>query len=263
MTSVVLRIAGYGVRDLVRSRWLAAYTTFFFLATFALLRFSDSETKALLSIANVVLLIVPLANVVFGTMYLYASREFVELLLAQPIRRRKLFAGLYLGLAGPIAAGAGVGILGALLLRRASPDALAIGLMLALVAAALSAVFTAIAAAIAFLIDDRVRGLVLAIGVWLLLAVVYDAGVLVVASQLAEHPIERPMLAAMAANPIDLARLVVLTRFDVGALLGYTGALFQRVFNGSSGPLVTGIAVFLWVVLPLVAGARLFQRKDF
>ena len=259
----ILRIAMYGARDLVRSRWLAAYTVFFFLATLALLRFSDSETKALLSVANVVLLIVPLANVVFGTMYLYASREFVELLLAQPIRRRELFAGLYLGLVGPIAAGAAAGLIGGLVLHGASADALGVGLMLALVAAALSAVFTAIAAALAFLIDDRVRGLVAAIGVWLLLAVVYDAGVLVAASRFAEYPIERPMLAAMAANPIDLARLVLLTQFDVAALLGYTGALFQGFFGGTAGPIAAGGAVLLWVALPLLAGARLFQRKDF
>ena len=261
--TTVLRIAGYGARDLVRSRWVAAYTAFFFVASFALLRFSDSETKALLSIANVVLLIVPLANVVFGTMYLYASREFVELLLAQPIRRRELFAGLYLGLAGPIAAGAALGILGALLLRASSASALTVGVMVAFVAAALSAVFTAIAAAIAYVVDDRVRGLVAAIGVWLLLAVVYDAGVLITASQFADYPIERPMLLGMAANPIDLARLVLLTRFDVAALLGYTGALFQRYLGGSFGPVVAGGALALWVALPLLAGARLFQRKDF
>lgn len=261
--TTVLRIAGYGARDLVRSRWLAAYTAFFFLATFALLRFSDSETKALLSLANVVLLIVPLANVVFGTMYLYASREFIELLLAQPVRRGELFAGLYLGLVGPIAASAALGVLGALLLRGASAGAIGIGLTLVLVAAALSAVFTAIAAAIAFLIDDRVRGLVSAIGIWLLLAVVYDAGVLIAASQFADYPIERPMLAAMAANPIDLARLVLLTQFDVAALLGYTGALFQRFLGGSAGLIAAAGAAFLWVALPLLAGARLFQRKDF
>ena len=261
--TAVLRIAGYGARDLARSRWLSAYTAFFFLATSALLRFSESETKALLSLSNVVLLIVPLANVVFGTMYLYASREFTELLLAQPIRRRALFAGLYIGLAGPVMAGAAIGVFGALVLHGASPAALGVGLTLALVAAALSAVFTAIAAAIACLIDDRVRGLVAAIAVWLLLAVVYDAGVLIAASQLAEYPIERPLLAAMAANPIDLARLVLLTQFDAAALLGYTGALFQRFLGGTAGPVVASGAVLLWVALPLLAGARLFQRKDF
>ena len=93
--TVTMRIASYAVRDLARSRWLAAYAAVFMVATFALLQFSDSQAKAMLSLVNVVLLIVPLANVVFGTMYLQSSREFVELLLAQPIRRRQLFSGLF------------------------------------------------------------------------------------------------------------------------------------------------------------------------
>jgi Cu-processing system permease protein len=66
-----MRIASYAVRDLARSRWLVAYAVFFALATFALIQFSDSQAKAMLSLVNVVLLIVPLANIVFGTMYLH------------------------------------------------------------------------------------------------------------------------------------------------------------------------------------------------
>jgi Cu-processing system permease protein len=261
--NTTVRIARYGMRDLVRSRWLIAYGMFFFLATTALLRFSDTESKALLSLVNVVLLVVPLGNIVFGTMYLYASREFVELLLAQPIRRTQLFAGQCIGLALPIAAAAVVGIGAPLVFHGATGGALAIGLILALVAALLSAVFTALAAVIAYAIEDRVRGLAVAIAVWLALAVVYDALVLMAAVQFADYPLERPMLAAMIANPIDLARLLLLTRFDVAALLGYTGAVFQRFFGGTGGLMVATGAVALWVAVPALAGARLFHRKDF
>lgn len=260
--SLVLRIAGYGVRDLVRSRWLLAYALFFFAVTAALLRFSDTEQKALLSVANVVLLVVPLANVVFGTMYLYGSREFVELLLAQPVRRSRLFAGLYLGLALPVSAASAAGIGLALLLTGASSGALATGLTVALAAALLGAVFTSIATTITYVVEDRVRGLVLAIGVWLLLAVLYDAAVLMMAVQFADYPLERPILAAMIANPVDLARLLVLQQFDVAALLGYTGAVFTRFFGGAGAFVATGAAL-LWVALPALAGARLFSRKDF
>lgn len=261
--NTTVRIARYGMRDLIRSRWLIAYASFFFIATFALLRFSDAEAKALLSLVNVVLLVVPLANLVFGTMYLYASREFVELLLTQPIRRRQVFAGLYLGLAVPISLAVVAGIAGPLLLLRAAPAALGIGLLLALIAVALSAVFTAIATVIAYAVEDRVRGLAVAIGAWLALALVYDAVVLMAAVQFAEYPLERPILAAMMANPIDLARLILLSRFDVAALLGYTGAVFQQFFSGAIGLLVAGGAVLLWVAVPALTGARLFQRKDF
>ena len=261
--TVTVRIAAYAVRDLARSRWLAGYAGFFMVATFALLQFSDSQAKAMLSLVNVVLLIVPLANVVFGTMYLQASREFVELLLAQPIRRRQLFSGLFLGLAAPISLAVVGGIGVPLVVMGATRETLAAGAVVALMAAALGAVFTGIAAVVAYGIEDRVRGIVAAIGLWLLLAVVYDALVIMVATRLAEYPIERPMLAAMFVNPIDLARLVMLTRFDVAALLGYTGALFKQLLGGVVGLAIAITVISLWATLPALWGARLFHRKDF
>jgi Cu-processing system permease protein len=261
--TVAIRIARYGMRDVIRSRWLLAYGAFFLIATHALLRFSDTPAKALLSLVNVVLLVVPLANVVFGTAYLYASREFVELLLAQPVRRRQLFAGQCLGLAAPVAAAAVAGILVPLLANGVDAAALRLGAVIALMATALSLIFTALAAVVAYGIEDRVRGLALAIGLWLLLAVVYDGAVLLAAVQFADYPLERPMLGAMMANPIDLARVLLLTRFDTAALLGYTGAVFQRLFAGTGGLAIAAGALLLWVAVPTVLGARLFHRKDF
>ncbi|MGH7678503.1 MAG: ABC transporter permease [Gemmatimonadaceae bacterium] len=261
--NTMLRVARYGARDLLRSRWLIAYGAFFFLATTLLLRFSDTESKALLSLVNVALLVVPLANIVFGAMYLYASREFVELLLSQPVRRTHLFAGQCLGLALPIAAASVAGIVLPLLLQRVSGASLAIGLTVAFIAAALGAVFTALAAVIAYAIEDRVRGLVVAIGAWMALAIVYDALVLMAAMQFADYPLERSMLAAMIANPIDLARVTLLTRFDVAALLGYTGAVFQRFLGGAAGLTVAAGAALLWLAVPTWIGARLFHHKDF
>jgi Cu-processing system permease protein len=261
--NTTLRIARYGASDLLRSRWLLGYGAFFLVASMLLLRFSDTQTKALLSLVNVVLLVVPLANVVFGAMYVYASREFVELLLAQPVRRSRLFVGQFLGLSVPVAGAAVGGILSALLLVRATLPTLAIGALVAFMAAVLSVVFTAIAVLIAYSVQDRVRGLAAAIAVWLGLAVVYDAAVLMAAVQFSDFPLEKPMVAAMIANPIDLARLLLLTQFDVAALLGYTGAVFQQFFGGIAGITVAAGAVTLWIAGPAIAAARLFQRKDF
>ena len=261
--TTVRKIARYGVRDLIRSRWLLGYAGFFAMATWALLRFSDNETKALLSLVNVVLLVVPLANLVFGAMYLYGAREFVELLLAQPLRRRELFAGLYLGLTVPVSLAATIGIGAPLLLQGVSAATMRTGAVLALIAVVLSAFFTGIATVIAYRIEDRVRGLATALGVWLTLAVVYDAIALLAAVQFADYPLERPMLALMLANPIDLARLVLLLHFDVAALLGYTGAVFERFVGGTTGLIVAGIALSTWAAVPALVGARLFRRKDF
>ena len=261
--SVSIRIAQFGIRDLVRSRWLAVYALFFAAATWALLRFSDTEQKALLSLVNVVLFVVPLASLVFGGIYLYAAREFVELMLAQPVARKQLFGGIYLGLVASLAGAAALGLGVPLILLTRSSATLAPALTLVAMSVALSATFAGIASIIAYAIEDRVRGLASALGVWLGVAVAYDALVLLVATQFADYPIERGMLGAMIANPIDLARLLLLFRFDVAALLGYTGAVFQQFLGASLGAGVAATALLAWAVLPAALGRGLFNRKDF
>jgi Cu-processing system permease protein len=181
----------------------------------------------------------------------------------KPVRRRELFAGLYLGLTVPVSFAAVIGIGVPLVLQGASAASMRTGAVLGVITIALSAVFTGIATVIAYRVEDRVRGLATALGVWLMLAVVYDGIVLLAAVQFADYPLERPMLALMIANPIDLARLVLLLHFDVAALLGYTGAVFERFVGGTSGLVVAGVALFTWAAAPALIGARLFRRKDF
>ena len=263
LSPTVRQVVKYQLRDVIRSRWLIAYALFFLLVTDALLRFGGGE-KALLSLMNVVLFIVPLVNVVFGTIYLYNAREFIELLLAQPVTRRQLYAGLYLGLTLPLALAFVVGI-GVPFAMHGLGDAAQRGTLAALagVGVALSLVFTALAFVIAGRTDDRARGLGAAIGVWLFSAVLYDGLVLVLAMLFGDYPIERPMLALMLTNPVDLARVLLLLRFDVSALMGYTGALFQQFFGGVGGSAIAAAALALWVAVPVGLGLRSFQKRDF
>ena len=261
---VLARVVGYVLRDVVRSRWLLAYAGFFALATELLLRFGGDGTRALLSLVNVVLLLIPLVSVVFGTMYLYNAREFVELLLAQPVRRGQLFGGLYLGLAAPLALGFAAGVGAPLVLHGALAGSTA-GAAVALLGCgvALTLAFLAVAFVIALRTEDRVKGVGAAIAVWLGAAVLYDAVVLLVATLFADHPIEGPLLALVVLNPVDLARVVLLLQFDVSALMGYTGAVFQRFFGSAPGMAVAGAALCAWVAGPVLLGLRLFRRKDF
>lgn len=262
--TTTLKIVRYQLSDVLRSRAVIGYALFFLVVTEALLRFGDGGTRALLSLINVVLLLVPLVSIAFGTVYAYDAREFTELLLAQPIRRRQLFAGLYLGLAVPLSAAfaAGVGLPFAIhgTLDGAELRAL---LMLLGIGIALTCVFTAMAYVLAFRWEDKVRALGAAIATWLVLAILYDALVLILAVTLSAYPIERAMLGMMLANPVDLARVILLLQFDVSALMGYTGAVFQSFF-GSAGGFATALAALtVWITAPVALGARAFQRKDF
>jgi len=261
--SVTAKVAAYQLRNALRSRWLLGYAAFFLLATDALLRFGGDGTRAVISLTNVVLLVVPLVTIVFGVMYLYDAREFIELLLAQPVDRKRLYAGLYLGLAAPLALAflLATGLPFALRPPAAPEERRALLVLLA-AGTALGFVFCALAFVVAVQFADRLKGLGAAIALWLLLAFVYDAGVLVAATLLADHPLERPLLAAMLANPIDLARIVMLLQLDVAALLGYTGAVFRQFFGGS-GLAIAAVALLGWIVAPIWIGMRGFMRRDF
>ena len=261
---VVSRVARFQARDVVRSRWLAAYALFFFLVTEGLLRFTGGGPRTILSLASIVLFVVPLVTLVFGTVYLYNAREFIELLLAQPVNRRGLFFGLYCGLAIPMVLAIAVGV-GAPYLLHGFGDASQRGMFLALLgtSAALTAIFSAVAFCIALSSEDRLRGLGAAIGVWMLCAIVYDGLVMAAVAAFSDYPVERVMLALTLANPIDLARVALLLQLDVSALMGYTGAVFQQFLGGSTGTLVAASALALWVAAPIAIGVRRFTRKDF
>jgi len=115
-----------------------------------------------------VLLLIPLVSIVFGTIYLYNAREFTELLLAQPVHRRQLFAGQYLGLALPLSAAFVAGLGGAVALHAREADAqLSTLFVVGVCGVALTFIFTAFSALIAARIDDKVKGIGVAIGLWL------------------------------------------------------------------------------------------------
>jgi len=259
-----LKVLRYELQDLRRSRWLAGYVVLLLALTDALLRFGGGGPRAVLSLLNVVLVFVPLVSLVFGTMYLYGARDFIELLLAQPVGRTALFAGLYGGLAAPLAAGfvAGVGLP---FLWAGGGDGSLAGPLAMLLAAGvlLTLVFSALAFLVCLLFEDRAKGLGAAILVWLAATALYDAVLVFVAAAFADYPLELPLLGLTLLNPVDLGRVLLLLRFDTAALMGYTGAVFERFFGSGVGMGVTAGALALWCAAPLALARRRFQRKDF
>jgi Cu-processing system permease protein len=206
---------------------------------------------------------VPLVSIVFGTMYLYHAREFIEMMLAQPVGRRSLFVGLYGGLAIPLAATflAGVGL--PLVWHGGLQQAPIPVLVLLGTGVALSLVFVGLAFVIALSCHDRAAGLGVAILVWLSATVLYDGVILIGVVVLRDYPLEGPLIASMLVNPVDLGRVLLLLQFDLGALAGYTGAVFERFFGAAQGTLWSTAALTMWIAGPFAFGVWRFGRKDF
>lgn len=263
MTTLLLVLRA-SLRDLARNRWLLIYGVCLAVVAEALFFFGGTGPQVVLSLLNATLLLVPLVALIFGTMHVYASREYVELLLAQPLPRTAVFAGLYLGLTVPLTLAfiAGVGLPLILHgLRVGAPHAALAFLLVG--GSALTATFAALAMLIALRTDDRLRGMALALGAWFALTIGYDAAVLAMISAFGDWPLEKPLLLLMLANPVDVSRVLVLTSLDASALLGYTGALFRRAFGSGLGPAVAVVALTFTGAVPVFLARRRFVARDF
>jgi Cu-processing system permease protein len=257
-----MQIAKPQARNVLRSRWLLCYLLFFIAVAEGLLRFTGGDAKMILSLGNIVLFVVPLVAVIYGTIYLYNSREFIELLLAQPLRRGTLFAGLYVGLAAPLVLALTFGITLPFLLHGFAEGQRSALMILIGGGVALTAIFTGIAFCVALAFEDRLTGLGAGLAIWLALALLYDGALLLIIS-MSEAPLEKGLLAAALANPIDLVRIALILQFDVAALMGYTGAVFSRFFAPGTGAVVLITAITAWAAVPVAVGFLRFRRKDF
>lgn len=260
----MLKILKYSFYDLIRSSWSYVYLLFYLALGFVMLFLSPSLSKAMLTLMNVVILLVPLIGTVFGVMYYYSSREFTQLLLALPIKRRSIFLGQFLGVAISLSLSLviGLGIPFIIYGLFQSPDILDFAILL-LLGTLLTFIFSGISYNVALANENRIKGFGIAILIWLLLAVIYDGVFLIILSAFSDYPLDKFSLIASIFNPIDLSRIMMLLKLDVSALLGYTGALFKKFFNSSLGSLIALGLLLLWAVVPMLILRLQSQKKDF
>lgn len=255
-----MQLLRYVLRDIGRGRWVLLYFLFFFAMTEGLLYFTAGEAKTIVGLMNVVFLLIPLASIMFGTLHLHNSREFIELILTQPVRRSTVFYALYLGVTLPFVFSflLGVGIptlIHALALSPAIVTLLTTG-------AALTFVFTSIAFYVGIAINDKAAGMGLAFILWLFFTVIYDGALLGITVMFQDYPLEQPMIAMVILNPIDLARIAVMLTVDYAALMGYTGVVFQKFFGSGLGITLSAVSLLLWIIIPFGVGLRTFNGKD-
>lgn len=252
------KLLKYVLFDLVRSRIVLLYTLLLLVVSLSFFGLEDNAAKAFMSLLNVLLILLPLVSVVYSTIYIYNSGEFMELLLAQPVRRSQLLMSLYLGLSLSLMLAflAGVGV--PLIFFDCSITAL----IFILSGVLLTSIFVALALAAAVFTRDKARGIGVAIMLWLFFSLLYDAFVLLLMFQLSDYPLEGASVVFSLLNPVDLARILIMLRIDEAALMGYTGAVFGDFFGHIIGQLAAMTAMLIWIALPLQMALRRFRRKD-
>ncbi|MHC2991657.1 nitrous oxide reductase [Pontibacter sp. HJ8] len=252
------KILKYVFYDIIRNKIVLAYTVFLLLLSIGLFNLGGSPDKAILSLLNLVLLTVPLISIVFATTHFYNSYEFMELLVAQPINRKKIFLSEYLGvscsLAGAFVLGVGVPVL----LFGASLT----GFYLVFTGVFITFIFVAMAFLASVITRDKAKGIGIALMLWFYFALIYDGIVLFILYTFGDYPLEYATLVMTALNPVDLGRIIVLLNLDVSALMGYTGALYKSIFGSIWGIGMAFGLLLVWVLLPMLSARRIFSRRD-
>lgn len=258
------KIFKYAFFDLIRSRWSITYFLFYLIITFVLFSFSNDLSMVIISLMNIVLVLIPLVATVFGITYYYNSREFTELLLAQPIKRSSIFLGQYLGVSTSLALGAILGIgIPFLLYGIFVSGEISNFLILLIIATFLNFIFVAFAFIIAMKNNNKIKGFGFATLLWLFMAIIYDGLFLLLMIVFNDYPLEKTAIGLTLLNPIDLSRILILLKLDISALMGYTGAVFSKFFGHLGGGLISAISLMLWVLIPAILIIYIAQKKDF
>jgi len=254
----MMKLSKYVLYDILRSKVVLAYTLFLFVISISLFRMEENNGKAMLSLLNIILIVVPLISMVFSTIHYYNSYEFIELMLAQPLSRTRIilseYSGVALSLISAFFIGVGVPVL------IFSPDST--GLAMIFTGCGLTLVFTSIAFWASVKARDKARGIGFALLLWFYFALIYDGLILLILFTFSDYPLEKLTLVLSALNPVDLGRIFIMLKMDVSALMGYTGALYQDFFGSFRGMLFTTVIMLLWVISPLFGATRTFNKKD-
>jgi Cu-processing system permease protein len=238
-------------------------TTLFFIFTLAAMSWTsfiieDNVHKGLLTVMNVVLFIVPLMSLLFSTVYVHNCKEFIILLLGQPIARATIWRGIYTGVASSLCTaylfGAGIPVL--------VYSFNALGLLMILMGLALTLIFVSLSFLICSYIADKSKGVGIALVLWLFFAIIYDAITLFILFQFSDYPIDTIMITTLMFNPIDLARMQIVMQLDISAIMGYAGAVYKNFLGITAGTIVTFVVMIFWIVLPYYFSIKRFNRKD-
>lgn len=252
------RIIKYIVLDILKNKTVLAYTLLLALLTWGVFSLEDNTSKGMLTLLNVILLSVPLVSIMFSTIYIYNSSEFIELLLSQPIKRNRIYTSLFIGLSVSMVLafliGAGIPIL--IFVPQTA------GIMMILAGCAISMVFVSIAFLSSILTRDKSKGIGIAIMFWLYFSLLFDGLILFLLFQFSDYPIEKAMIVISALSPVDLARILILLQLDVSVMMGYTGAIFKEFFGSRNGLIITALLILMWIVLPFFISIVKFNKKD-
>ncbi len=273
--NAVATIAGREIRDALRNRWVVAATLVLcvFALSLAFLGSAPTGTVAAsplavtaVSLSSLTIFLIPLIALLlsYDAVLGEIDRGTMALLLTYPVARWEVIVGKFLGHVAVLAFATlvGYGAAGlALWLTSESADPHAWQAFGAMVGSSvlLGAAFVALGYLVNTLVRDRGTAAGVAVGIWLVLVLVYDMALLggLVADQ-GRFLTPGVLNWLLLLNPADAYRLFNLAGLSDVSTFSGLGGLSEQV---RISPATLILALAAWAVLPLLLAILLFARK--
>ena len=257
-----------------RNKWVASFAGIFAFIAFFISYFGmvtsgysgfQDFARTSTSLINLVGFILPLFALVLGTFSFISNKEYLELMVSQPISRYQVILGKYFGLL--------LTMLSATLLGFAIPGiviSLTIGVegalsyaLVILFSILLTIIFTGCAVLISQIAKRQQIALGITIGVWIFFEVIY--GLIILGTTLYFTPVflKHALIFELLLNPIDIYRVLSLLAVGGAEFFGPAGASLIKLTGSEWIAVLSGLlGMVAWSVIPIIASIKIFSRQN-
>jgi Cu-processing system permease protein len=257
-----------------RNKWVVSFAGIFVLLTFFISYFGmitsgysgfQDFARTSTSLINLAGFIIPLFALLLGVFSFISNKEYLELMVTQPVSRFQVIVGKYFGLLLTLLGATIIGFtVPGILISTAIGTEGALGYaMVIFFSMFLGIVFTGCAILISQISKRQQIALGIAIGIWIFFEVVY--GLLLMGTTLYFPPavLKSTLIVGLMGNPIDIVR--VLSLIAVGGLefFGPAGATLLKLVGSEWLAMLYGFFGLLgWTVIPLIISFKIFSRQN-
>ncbi len=257
-----------------RNKWVASFAGIFAFIAFFISYFGmvtsgysgfQDFARTSTSLINLVGFILPLFALVLGTFSFISNKEYLELMVSQPISRYQVILGKYFGLL--------LTMLSATLIGFAIPGiviSLTIGVegalsyaLVILFSILLTIIFTGCAVLISQIAKRQQIALGITIGVWIFFEVIY--GLIILGTTLYFTPVflKHALIFELLLNPIDIYRVLSLLAVGGAEFFGPAGASLIKLTGSEWIAVLSGLlGMVAWSVIPIIASIKIFSRQN-
>ncbi len=247
----------------LRNHWFVSYglsfAAFFSLVT---LQSSGQNIQSIVSLLNIMLLLIPLFSMLFGSLSFSESVSFFELMLVHGVTRRQIIRGKYIGLVTSLSVSFLLGATIGLSAFLESTNDFSFIIILLLLGLMLNCIFLGLSLVIAINIPKKEVMLTIILLIWFYVYIIYDLWIMWFAVFFQSYPLELPILIMIFLNPLDLVRLVILLNLNLASSMSISVGLVQQILGGTMGTLLAVAILLTYIIGIFKITEWSFIKKD-